>query len=418
METTALAIAGIGLLVLFGALLASVDGALSSLGEMGLSALRDSGGKSAKTAELILRERDAIQARYLAGRALCLAGAVAMSMLLAYHDGERMIAFAITAVVALAYSVVVEISSTFARLRAGSWAVSMFRWMRPIELLFWPVALPIQLAGKFVEKGLPEQSAENSPMLTELAVEHIIDKGEESGDIDEEHADLLRSVLEFKDTIAREVMIPRTRVVAFDIGTPLAEVLGKIIDMGHSRYPVYENTLDQIVGILYAKDLFRAVDQGVLRDISLASLLRKPAFFVSETQKISSVLSSMQTRRSHLSIATDEFGGTAGVLTLEDIIEEIVGEIEDEHDSIYPSLHKVGDKSFIADAAMSLHDLQDMLQIEFVDRDKGDFDSLGGYLISLVGNVPAIGTEIEAGAYSFVVRDSDEKSISSVEIKL
>ncbi len=404
--------------VFVGALLASVDSALSSLGDVGLAALRDAGGKNGETAGQILGRLDSIQARYLAGRSICVAFAASAASIIGYAEKGPALAFAATAVVALTYSTTVEVSSTLAHRRAGRWALTMFRWLRPLELLFAPLGLPVQRCGEFVERRFANRKSEHSENLTELTVEHMIGKGEEAGDIDEDQADLLRSVLEFKDTIAREVMVPRTRVVAFDVRTPIADVLDRIIEVGHSRYPVFQNTLDEVIGVLYAKDLFRVVDAGTLDTAKLRGLIRKPVFFVSEAQKIDSVLRSMQTRRVHLTIATDEFGGTAGILTLEDILEEIVGEIEDEHDSIFPAVQKVGDRKFVADAGISVYDLQDFLGISLVDATHADFDSLGGFIINLAGRVPESGEQIVAGEHQFVIREADAKSIAQVEIRL
>lgn len=418
MDITVVGVVAIVVGVFVAALLASVDSALSSLGRVGLSALRDSGGKLGETAGHVLHRLDTIQARYLAGRSLCVAGAAAAATIIGYEKYGAALAFAGTAVVALTYSTIVEVSSTLAHRRTGRWALKMSQWLRPLELLFAPLGWPVQRIGEFVDHIIPERRREEGDKLTELAVEHMIEHGEETGDIDEGQADLLRSVLEFKETIAREVMVPRTRVVAFDVRTPIADVLDRILEVGHSRYPVYRNTLDEVIGVLYAKDLFRVVDAGTLDTAKLRGLVRKPVFFVSEGQKIDSVLRSMQTRRVHLTIATDEFGGTAGILTLEDIIEEIVGEIEDEHDSIFPAVQKIGERRFVADAGMSVYDLQDFLGVSLIETTHADFDSVGGYLINLAGRVPEPGEQLEAGETQFLIRESDAKSISQVEIRL
>src|SRR5690606_22465474 len=168
-------------------------------------------------------------------------------------------------------------------------------------------------------------------------VEHMIEQREESGSIPADFAELLLSVLEFKDTVAREVMVPRTQMKAIEIDTSIDEVLDIIVREGHSRYPVYRDRPDHIEGILYAKDLFRILKNGERdKHHSLHRIIRRPVLFVAETHKTGRLLREMQARRFHLAIVVDEFGGTSGIVTLEDILEEIVGEIRDEHDTEEP----------------------------------------------------------------------------------
>jgi CBS domain containing-hemolysin-like protein len=217
---------------------------------------------------------------------------------------------------------------------------------------------------------------------------------------------MLRSVLEFKNTVAREIMVPRTQVVAFDIDTSIDEVLASVIESGHSRYPVYRGQIDQVEGILYAKDLFQVLrNTSTPSDILLVDVLRKPVFFAAESQKIGVLLREMQRRRSHLAVVVDEFGGAAGIVTLEDIVEEIVGEIQDEHDEEAPLVYERAPGHYFVDASISVYDL-----------DKTDFDSLGGMLVQLAGQVPVIGETLVAGPYRVVVIDADERHVRRVEM--
>ena len=260
----------------------------------------------------------------------------------------------------------------------------------------------------------------------------MIEQREESGSIPEDFAELLLSVLEFKDTVAREVMVPRTQVKAIEIDTSLDEVLDIIVKGGHSRYPVYRDRVDQIEGILYAKDLFRILKSSIAprgsrdgdsRDSgereayrSLDRIIRRPVFFVAETHKIGQLLREMQSRRFHLAIVVDEFGGTSGIVTLEDIVEEIVGDIRDEHDAEDALVEELAEDGWLVDASISIYDLGEILEVDF-DEDEGDYDSLGGMLIELADGVPEVGEAVDAHGYRFLVREADERHVTRVEIR-
>jgi CBS domain containing-hemolysin-like protein len=270
--------------------------------------------------------------------------------------------------------------------------------------------------SELVERVVPSVQLQDPGRLAELTVEHVIEQGEETGTIAEEHAQMLRSVLEFKNTVAREIMVPRTQVVAFDVDTSIDEVLAHVIESGHSRYPVYRGQIDQVEGILYAKDLFQVLrNTSDASNILLVNVLRKLVFFAAEGQKIGVLLREMQRRRSHLAVVVDEFGGAAGIVTLEDIVEEIVGEIQDEHDEEAPLVHERAPGHYFVDASISVYDLEEQLG-EAICEDKTDFDSLGGMLVHLAGQVPVIGETLVAGSYRVVILDADERRVRRVEM--
>jgi CBS domain containing-hemolysin-like protein len=204
--------------------------------------------------------------------------------------------------------------------------------------------------------------------------------------------------------------------VAFDIDTSIDDVLTSVIESGHSRYPVYRGQIDQVEGILYAKDLFQVLrNTASPARILLVDVLRKPVFFAAESQKIGVLLREMQRRRSHLAVVVDEFGGAAGIVTLEDIVEEIVGEIQDEHDEEPPLVYERAPGHYFVDASISVYDLEEHLG-EAICEDKTDFDSLGGMLVQLAGQVPVIGETLVAGSYRVVVLDADERHVRRVEM--
>jgi CBS domain containing-hemolysin-like protein len=211
-------------------------------------------------------------------------------------------------------------------------------------------------------------------------------------------------------------MIPRTKVDAVEAGTPLEKVLEIVTESGHSRYPVYKDQIDNVVGLLYAKDLFKVLEERRLKNTSLREILRAPANFVAESQPLSSLLRDMKGRRQHLAVVVDEFGGVSGIVTLEDVLEEIVGDIRDEHDEGEESaaIQDLGDGRLVADAEVSMSDLSAYLGAE-IDHD-GEYESLGGMLTQHLGKVPEVGTAVSKFGLRFIVRDSDERHIGKVEI--
>jgi CBS domain containing-hemolysin-like protein len=210
-------------------------------------------------------------------------------------------------------------------------------------------------------------------------------------------------------------MVPRTSVVAIEINTPLDEVVQLIIAQGHSRYPVYRERIDQVEGTLYAKDLFRLIRPDADSTGRLEDLIRRPVFFTAHSQKISVLLRQMQARRVHVAIVVDEFGGTSGMVTLEDIMEEIVGEIRDEHDSDENPVRQIGPDRYIANADVSLYDLAEITGLHLPEHTRS-YESLGGMLVDLAGRVPKSGDSIEIGGHEMIVRAADERRVSRVEV--
>lgn len=419
---------GIELFVILAALAASaafaaLEGALAAFGDVRLIAAEEEGGRNGATASRILAQRRTLMMRLFTGRLAFLVTAVGMTVCLTVPLGPWWITVASLAGLAFLYAALAVGLGVFARARAAKWTLPMARVLRPLELLVWPLAAPLVMLAEFLERRFPPaELPQGDGDHAVREVEHMIEQREESGSIPEDFAELLLSVLEFKDTVAREVMVPRTQMKAIEIETTVEEALSIIVESGHSRYPVYRDRIDQIEGILYAKDLFRIVKSslgnGQPRDDlqrSLDRIIRRPVFFVAETHKIGQLLREMQSRRFHLAVVVDEFGGTSGIVTLEDILEEIVGDIRDEHDSEDALVQELGE-GWLVDASISIYDLGEILDVDF-EEDEGDYDSLGGMLVELADGVPRVGEAVDAHGYRFLVREADERHVTRVEVR-
>lgn len=405
----------VALCVVFGALCAAVDGALRALGEARLRLVREEAtGARARAAARYHDNARLVHTRLLAARITLLTCAISLA---AYLGGawQGVAGGALsTGLISLVYGLFAEAASRFATRRATGVALPLLASMRPVELVFAPLAGPMVWVGSLVDRLFPPRPEDDPERITEADVGQLIEQGEEVGSITQDHAAMLRAVLDFHDMTSREIMVPRTQVVAIEVSTPIEKVVNLIIESGHSRYPVYRERLDQVIGVLYAKDLFRTfADRG--REFKLVELVRKDVFFVAERHKIGALLKEMQSRRVHLAVVTDEFGGTAGLITLEDILEEIVGDIQDEHDREEPEVRATGAGRFEAEGSVSLHHLEEVVGVTLKPDDSSS-DSLGGLLVETAGRVPAPGERIELGGLAFTVLDSDARKVERVEI--
>ena len=255
-------------------------------------------------------------------------------------------------------------------------------------------------------------------VVTEDEIEYQIRLGHDQAVFEEEaQGDLLMSAVEFSDIDVKEVMVPRTDMFGLDLTTPAAEAVEAVIKSGHSRIPVYEENLDNTIGLLHAKDLLVGLKkQGSGGLPGIQDLIRKPPMFAPETQKISYLLAKMRKRGRHMAIVVDEFGGTSGLITLEDIIEELVGEIRDEFDADEVPIRKIDESSWIVDARVSISDLKDSTGIELPDS--GDYESVGGFIVAMYGNIPVTGTIVSTEVVQAKILMSDARHIERLEIKL
>jgi len=244
----------------------------------------------------------------------------------------------------------------------------------------------------------------------EKEIQQIIDEGEQRGLISEVEGEMIQGIFSFRDTIAREIMIPRTDTVYAEAETKLAEIIRTIIESGHSRIPIYQDNIDNIVGTLHAKDLLPFWGTNA---IEIREIMRSP-YFIPETKKISEVLKDLRDNKSHMAIVIDEYGGTAGILTLEDIIEEIIGEVMDEYDAEQKLIIEHEDGSISVNARLDVEKLEDFLQIELPE---GDFESVGGFIISLIGKVPEVNEEILYNNIEIVIEAATSRKIDRVRIR-
>lgn len=281
--------------------------------------------------------------------------------------------------------------------------------------LLYPLLKGIRMLKRSVERYIMEREKISPSDMIEEELQTLIDEGRMEGVMDAADEELLHSVIDFGDTLAREVMVPRMDIVALERETPFSEVLATVIGVGHTRLPVYEGTLDKVVGILHSKDLLKVWLSGK-KEIPIGELLR-PVIFFPEGEMISVLLREMKRDRTHLAIVVDEFGGTAGLITLEDLVEEIIGEVEDEFDQGEEELFQEKGEEWLVDSRLSLGEFAERLGIPEHLTSSRESETLGGLVGELLGRLPRAGEEVLFGDYLLRVAKTDGRRVVKVQVR-
>lgn len=411
--------------------------ALTALGDARARQLREAGGRRARHLALWIEHPERVLATLLIGNTLvnvgagALAGSVAEDLLRGHPGWVEATTVALaTAVATVAILFAGEIvPKTVAKRHPVAASLAMMPLVRAIAFLLWPITSATTRATSAVVKlfGGGDGAA---PAVTSEEIEYLIEMGTREGVLDEVKEELLNSVLEFADRVVKEIMIPRTRMVAIDRGAAPEELLRVVTENPFSRMPVFQGTVDNVVGVLMVRDIVQELRSGPIAAVRLDGHLKAP-FFVPEQMKISRLLKEMQRRHVHLAVVVDEFGGTSGIVTMEDVLEEIVGEIQDEGDAEAAPVKAVGEGTWLADAAVPLHDLEEYLnaqpapaadppeegrRAEVRFPEEGDYGTLGGFVTATAGRVPQVGAVISWEGLDFTVRGGDERRVTKVEI--
>ena len=274
----------------------------------------------------------------------------------------------------------------------------------PISFIFYQITNIIFKIFPFRKEKMFD-TEEELKMLTEIV--------EKEGTIEETESDMIQSVFEFNDKLVKEILTPRVDIVALESKSNLDQVMDVIAQKKFSKIPIYQNSIDNIKGILYAKDIIPYL-MGSRPKINLKKLTREP-FFVPETKPIDELLGDFKDKKTNIAIAVDEWGGTSGLITLEDIVEEVMGELQDPYDHEEYSFIKKDKNIFIVDGAIKIYDLEENIEIEFPDD--REYDTLGGFILDALGNIPEKGEEAKYENYIFKVVNLTQNRIDKVEIR-
>jgi CBS domain containing-hemolysin-like protein len=413
--------------------------ALTALGDARARQLRDAGSRRARLLSVWIDHPERVLSTLLIGNTLvnvgagALAGGIGVEVAAAAGWSPASTVAGATALMTLVILFFGEIvPKTLAKRHPVRVSLATIAATRAVVGLLWPVSTAVTAATGRLVRALGGGDGTTSPAVTSEEIEYLIEMGTKEGVLDAVKEELLNSVLEFADRVAKEIMVPRTRVVAIDRDAPADELVRIVTENPYSRMPVYQGSIDDVVGILIVREIVGEVRRGTT--IALQKFL-KPPFFVPEQMKVSRLLKEMQRRKTHLAIVVDEFGGTSGIVTLEDVIEEIVGEIQDEGDVETAPVKAIAPGVWLADGAVPLHDLEAVLndaaeaprsdgdadggpaerpEVRFPEQ--GDYETLGGFVTAEAGRVPPVGATVAWDGLLFTVRAGDERRVTKVEI--
>ncbi|RJP31789.1 MAG: HlyC/CorC family transporter [Actinobacteria bacterium] len=381
----------LALLLVAAAFLAAAEISLVSVNRFRVRSLREEGNRRADKLDRLLDHPNRFLSTILMLTLLVQVGASAIATGLALSIGLPVATAIATGVMTFLIFIFSEMApKTYATNHPERVAMAVAPVVNILAVVFYPVVRVLILISNGVIRIFGGKTIKEGPFVTEGDIKALVSAAEEQDVIEEEEKKLIHSIFEFGDTLVREVMIPRTDMVMLDEESGLEEALEIILSSGFSRIPAYRKDFDHIVGVLYAKDLLPYLKRGE-SDVRPRDFLRE-TYFVPETKRVSELLTELRTLTIHMAIVLDEYGGTAGLVTIEDMLEEIVGEIFDEYDSAMELYESLGDGRYSFDARISIDDLNELL---CTDLPAHEWDTLGGLIYNLMGKIPKQGEAVE-----------------------
>ena len=415
---------GLGAVLIFSALFSTAEALLNKITKGEVKETIEEGGSKAEAITTLLQNPRNFLNTIMVAKGCLSVGVVLITISLVNNRG---IAAAISAVLLVVFTEMVPKSYVKGRTER-SFARAIF-FLRVFYIILYPVIKVLTFVSYLGVRLIGGRVSRDEGALTSREDLKTLTAVSESEDIlEEEEREMIHGIFELESTVAREVMTPRTDMVYLDVNTELNDVLAIVTEKGHSRIPVYEENIDNIVGVLHVKDLLRCWYE-YRQEVDLRDVLRPP-LFVPETKRIDDLLQEFKSERTHMAIVLDEYGGTAGLVTIEDVLEEIVGEIQDEYDVEDRMTKELEDGSYEVDARIPIDEVNDLLEIDLPSEDS---DSIGGFIVNYLGRVPQAGESFSYdGARSsnadgndasnrnlqISVVESDERRISLVRVKL
>ncbi|MDA8192601.1 MAG: hemolysin family protein [Thermaerobacter sp.] len=401
------------LVVGISALYSMAETAMMALSRGKVRNLVENGEKRAKRLERVIREPNRLLGTVLVGNNLAniFASSLATAFFIHYFGGPGVTIS--TLVMTLLILLAAEITpKTYAAYNAESVALRLTLFLDMSARIFGPVVRVLSwVAGGIIR--LFGGQAQGGRLITEEEIRHLVEVGEEEGLLLREERDMIQGIFDLGDTVVREVMVPRIDVKGLSETAPLSEAWDALIQWGHSRLPVFRDTIDDVTGVLYARDVLAYVKEKP-PDTPVRELAR-PIHYVPETKKIDDLLADFRRRRTHIAVVLDEYGGTAGIVTIEDLLEEIVGEIQDEYDMEDQPLREVEQGRLDVAGLLALDEINDWIDTELPHE---DFDTVGGLVLHLLGRVPVEGDVVTLDGVEFTVSKMNGRRVSRVTIRI
>lgn len=402
------------ILIALSAFFSASETAYTTVNKIRLQNYVDAGSKKAKTALFIAENYDRTLTTILIGNNIVNIGASSIATLLfvkLFGPSGAAISTAVMTILILIFGEVLP--KSFAKESSEKFALAFSRPLRILMTLFWPVVfLFIQL--KKVAKHISPIKEEETPTVTEQELKFIVESIEDEGVLEKQESELVQHALEFDEKTVQEVLTPRVDMTTLDIEDDLQTNIGLVLTERFSRIPVCRGTSDRIIGILHTKDLLEALVRGDA--IDLASMVQ-PAFFVYKTKKLSSLLADFKRNKTHVAIVTDDYGGTVGMVTMEDLLEELVGDIWDEDEEIIQDFVQIDSQHFLISGDLTIRDLFDQLDLPFSNLES-NHTSCGGWALEALGHIPQVGETFQFKNMTLTIQEMDDQRVKKLSVYL
>ena len=387
--------------------------ALTSVSRIKLKNLVEEGDKKAAEIERLLAQPNTFLSTILIVNSVAVIVASSMATVLALRFSTSLGELLSTVVISLVVLIFCEITPKTAAVQNPlRWARALLPLVKGTAWVLHPIVVVLSTITNFLVRMMGGQ-VKRGPFVTEEELRLLVTVGEEEGVLEEDETEMIHSIFEFADTTVREVMVPRIDMVTLESDATVNEAVDIALEGGFSRIPVFEESIDNIVGVLYTKDMLKQLREG--HDTAPIRTLVRPAYYVPETKKLDDLLREIRQRRIHMVIVIDEYGSVAGLVTIEDLVEEIVGDIRDEYDREENLYEKINQYEYIVDAKISIDEFNELMETELKNE---DYDTLGGFLYAQLDKIPVPGDTITFENLTFTVIDTRGRRITKVRVEL
>ncbi|MBR4944826.1 MAG: HlyC/CorC family transporter [Peptococcaceae bacterium] len=405
-------------LLALSAIFSSAETAFLSTNKIRLRNLQEDGEKKATLVLDMLENQNSLISTLLVGNNIVNISASAMATKMAtdlFGDAGVGIATGIVTLLVLVFGEVVP--KSLAAAHAEGWAMFTAPFIKLVSVVLKPVVFLLTKLSDAVVR-FSKKNEEEDPTITEDEFKILVNVGQEEGVFDESETEMINSIMEFDETYVKAIMVPRIDIVAVDVDDTINEALRLIIDGGHSRIPAYEGSIDNIAGILYAKDIFEHLNED-FNELKVKELIRD-AYYIPETKKVSDLLNELRLKKVHMAIILDEYGGTNGLVTIEDLIEEIIGDIQDEYDVEEDLIVMHSDNQLVADARAPIGDVEEAFDMELDEEilEESEADTIGGLAFEHLGGIPEVNDEVTVGRFLIRIVNVSGRRITKVEVTL
>lgn len=418
MDTDSSMVIVLVVLLALSAIFSSAETAFLSTNKIRLRNLQEDGEKKAGLVLDLLENQNRLISTLLVGNNIVNISSSALATKMAtdyFGDAGVGIATGIMTLLVLVFGEVVP--KNLAAAHAEGWAMFVAPFIKLISVILTPLVFLLTKLSDTVVR-FSKKNEEEDPTITEDEFKILVNVGQEEGVFDESETEMINSIMEFDETYVKAIMVPRIDIVAVDVDDSINDALRLIIDGGHSRIPAYEESIDNIVGILYAKDIFEHLNAN-FDELKVKELIRD-AYYIPETKKVSDLLNELRLKKVHMAIILDEYGGTNGLVTIEDLIEEIIGDIQDEYDAEEDLIVMHSDNQLVADARAPIGDVEEAFDMELDEEilEDSEADTIGGLAFEHLGGIPEVNDEVTVGRFLIRIVNVSGRRITKVEVTL